>query len=105
MAASDSPYSAAREPEDDEWQNLLTLDDILAWANIGGAMDYMPSQRGSLVIAAGGDAATTIQEFAAIPIDQFLYLIDNLWTYSNSQAAGDIYSQDMTTNLINRILR
>ncbi len=49
------------------------------------------------MIAAGGDAATTIQEFAAIPIDQFLYLIDNLWTYSMSQTAGDDYSQDMTT--------
>ena len=67
-----SAYSAAREPEDGEWETLRTLDDILAWARIGGAMDYVPSQRGSLMIAAGGDAETTIQEIAAIPTDNFL---------------------------------
>ena len=94
---SASFYSAAREPEAGEWENLHTLDDILAWARIGGAMDYVPSQRGSLMIAAGGDAETTIQEFAAIPMDNYLNLIDSLWTYSLSQVAGDSYSQDATT--------
>ena len=92
-----SAYSAAREPEDDEWDTLRTLDDILVWARIGGSMDYVPSQRGSLMIAAGGDAETTIQEFAAIPTEHFLHLIDSLWTYSQSLEAGDSYSQDMVT--------
>ena len=51
---SGSAYSAAREPEEGEWEALRTLDDVLAWARIGGAMDYVPSQRESLLIAAGG---------------------------------------------------
>ena len=45
-----------------------------------------------------GAAIGSHPKVSAIPIDNFLYLIDNLWTYSMSQTAGDNHSQDMTTN-------
>ena len=85
---SASFYSAAREPDGGEWEDLRTLDDILAWARIGGAMDYVPSQRGSLMIAAGGDVETTIEEFAAIPTDNFLHILESFWMYSLSKEPG-----------------
>ena len=96
-SSSGSAYSAAREPEEGEWEALRTLDDILAWARIGGAMDYVPSQRGSLLIAAGGGVDTTIEEFAAIPTDNYMHIMENLWMYSASKEPGDSWSQDMTT--------
>jgi len=97
-SSSGSAYSAAREPDDGEWDALRTLDDILAWARVAGTMDYIPSQRGSLLVAAGGDIDTSIEEFAAIPVDNFLHILDTLWVYSASTEPGDSRSQDMTTS-------
>ena len=63
---------------------MSSLSDILKWSRLVGSTWYLPSQQGSLLTALGAETDTTIEEFAAIPVDNFSNVIENMWFYSES---------------------
>ena len=64
--------SGAREPTDTEFHNMLNLQDIFTWSKLQGAIDYSPSQVGSLLGILGADEDTSIDELAAISPARFI---------------------------------
>ena len=52
-------------------------------------MEYGPSQQGSLLIAVGADLSTSIEEFAAIPTENFFSVVDTVWLHSQSFSPDD----------------
>ena len=93
-----SASSGAREPTDDEWAAMHSWDDIFAWARLKGTLDYTPSQRGSLLFALGADNDTSIEEFAAIPVENIFNCLENVWLYSESSDPDDGNIQDLIIN-------
>ena len=59
-------------------------------------MDYGPSQQGSLLVALGADADTTIEEFASIPDTNFFTTLETVWLHSDSIVRDDYSNQDLT---------
>ncbi len=90
-----SAASGAREPTDDEWAAMHSLDDIFAWARLKGTLDYTPSQRSLLLFAWGADNDTTIEEFAAIPVENISNSLESVWLYSESSDPDDGNIQDL----------
>ena len=84
-----SSSSGAREPTEGEWAALETLADILSWSRLTGTMEYGPSQQGSLLVALGADVNTSVDEFAAIPVQNFLNTLESVWLHSESTERDD----------------
>ena len=88
-------YSGAREPCDGDWDNLHTLSEILTWAGLNGSTAHTSSQQGSLLAALGADALTSTDEFAAIPIEDFIHVLDSVWLHGDSVVEGDLRDEEL----------
>ena len=91
-------YSGAREPSRHEWEELHTLSEILKWAGLNGCPSYTSSEQGSLLAALGADAFTSTEEFAAIPIEDYICVVDSVWLHGTSITQDDFLDTELKVN-------
>ena len=75
---------------------MHNMEDIMTWSRFKGSMTHTPSQQGSLIIALGAEPDISIDEFAAVPGDEFDTILNDTWHYSDSAAADDGLSTELS---------
>jgi len=90
-----SSTSGVKEPTAEEFTTFITFTDIMVWSKLKGSIIYPPSQQGSLLTAIGADIDISIDEFAAIPPDEFDQLLCETWYYSASEVQDDGLSTEL----------
>ena len=88
--------SGVREPTGEEFNGMASMADIMQWSRLTGTMSHFPSQQGSLIVALGADPGISIEEFAAVPADEYDNILSDIWYYSESVTAGDDRPTELT---------